>query len=403
MLLKSKAFAKFAVRNNNTNGVQYNTLRIELTNTSEDSTRSNNKVESSSIPQSRFHSTSINSSKKSTHNYGIDIMRCWMCFEVILCHFWTPEGSGNFILDFLKDSRCLAVPCFIFISFLLCAHSLDSVHLTRHVLLKRLNRLVTPIWVWAITYYVFINLNIIISGQGDCMPVTSLIGQLILGHVYNTPMWFMNVMVALTLTIVLINRVVPHRLLIIVNAILAILVLVFVISGLNYSCFGELSFQLRYPIGRYFECLPYAYIANIIYLSGFKIPEDSTKKLWGIFLFIGFVIIWQIPQFIDNKNTFGYGTLKQYLQTTILVMSFWIIPFNRMWKFLQNIISWIARITLGIYCIHMAVGSKCVELFTSLKLPINSMFMCIIIFLISMILCRLIYLLPWKWAKAAVS
>lgn len=57
------------------------------------------------------------------HNFGIDILRVWMCFEVILMHFWryTPS-DGNEILNFMKVFRCfeqVAVPCFMFISFLL--------------------------------------------------------------------------------------------------------------------------------------------------------------------------------------------------------------------------------------------------------------------------------------------
>lgn len=53
--------------------------------------------------------------KKREFNYGIALLRTLMCFEVVLCHFWTTDVPK--VLMPFSVLRGLAVPVFMFLSF----------------------------------------------------------------------------------------------------------------------------------------------------------------------------------------------------------------------------------------------------------------------------------------------
>lgn len=341
-------------------------------------------------------------SRVTTHNYGIDILRIWMCFEVILLHFWTYIHSGNPFLDFFGEFRNLAVPCFMFLSFLLCAHILDKPELRFDDIKKRIRRIVIPILFWSIAYYILFNVGYLLLGKGNPINLSDLLLQIIVGHVYNAPMWFLNDMLALTIVVIVMNRLVPYNRLILANICLTTVSLFFCLSGLNFRCFGGMSFELRYPIGRFFEMLPYVGFANILFLSRKHFPYNLRRLTLCIFLTLICCAAW-ILSYIDWPDTFGYGSPYQYIMTGPLVLLMCFLPFDSIRAPLRRILSYIAHYTLGIYCVHFSVGIICNNLCSHFGLPENTFAGCIAIFFISFAVCCVIAAFPWSWIKKAVS
>lgn len=336
------------------------------------------------------------------HNNGIDILRIWMSFEVILNHFWNYTPSGNVVLDFFSDFRGLAVPCFMFLSFLLCAHKLDSPEFVRKDLHKRFVRLAIPIMFWGVVCYVLINAIFVITGKGHQLTIYDLGLQLMLGHVYNTPMWFMNVLLALTLTIVVMTQSVRHDYLIWANVCLTVCSLLFCISGFDYWCFEGMRPAFRYTIGRYFEMLPYVGIANVLYFCGKRVSFRHSRWIHIVILSLCCCAGWALS-YVDWPDTFGYGSPYQYVMAVPLVLLMWILPFDHMCVFLRKIGAGIARYTLGIYCLHIGVGIMCNNLCLHFGLPQDSFFGCVVIFIISAGISCLMALFPLRWVKRTVS
>ena len=54
-------------------------------------------------------------------NVGLDLLRVWLSFEVVIDHFWHEPGLAGVPLFFSK-MRSLAVPCFLLMSFYLTSH-----------------------------------------------------------------------------------------------------------------------------------------------------------------------------------------------------------------------------------------------------------------------------------------
>lgn len=341
-------------------------------------------------------------SRVTTHNYGIDILRIWMCFEVILLHFWTYTPTGNPILIFFEDFRCVAVPCFMFLSFLLCAHTLDNPDLSFGDIKKRIRRIVIPILFWGIAYYILFNVSYLLLDKGNSLTLSDLLLQIIVGHVYNTPMWFLNDMLALTLVVVVMNRFVPYNRLILANICLTAVSLLFCLSGFNFRCFGGMSFELRYPVGRFFEMLPYVGIANILFLSRKHFQYHLRLLTLCILLALICCAVWTFSD-IDWPDTFGYGSPYQYIMSVPLVLLMLHLSFDSIWAPLRRTISYIAHYTLGIYCVHLCFGILCNNLCSHFGLPENTFTGCLAIFFISFAVCCIIAVFPWSWIKKAVS
>lgn len=349
------------------------------------------------------------SSQKSAypHNYGVDILRVWMCLEVVLCHFWTYTPTSNTFINIpliiLSDFRDFAVPCFMFVSFMLCARQLNDPNPAKHKLVERIKRLVIPIVFWSLGYFVVLNLLDLIHGRGLSLTIDDLASQLLFGHVYNTPMWFMNVLLWLTLTIILINRLLPRKHWLPAYYLITILSLAFCLSGLNYECFNGLRFEYRYTLGRYFEMMPLACIANILYLSGFRISTDGNSSRRYIILAVLCILGWLLRNPDWRIETFQYGLPSQYafsIPFVLLVMS---TPLDGISRLMGSIVKPLARYTLGIYCLHYAVGVRINGLCTEIGLPANTLTGCMVIFLVSYAICRIIALVPFRCVRRAVS
>ena len=85
-------------------------------------------------------------------NVGISLLRIWMCFEVILCHFkyWDNEPI-LFPYNYLKSFQNLAVPTFMLLAFILT--DINKFSKDENKIKNRYYRLVLPQVFWTIIYF----------------------------------------------------------------------------------------------------------------------------------------------------------------------------------------------------------------------------------------------------------
>lgn len=336
------------------------------------------------------------------HNYGVDILRIWMCFVVINCHFSHDTSIAPAVIDFFRLFENVAVAIFMFVSFLLCAQILNG-RLQGRKIVGRIKRIAIPIVFWGLFYYALCHVIHLLTGKGLTPTVGDLAMQLLGGYVYNLPMWFMNVLLALTLTVVVINLIVPQKLQLHANVLFTVAALAFSLFGFTGRCVGELSAELREPLGRYFEMMPYAGMANILYLTGFSTPTGRRRLFYCAILALCCWTLWMFREVEWPYKTFGNSSPYQYAFTVASVLLMSALPFEYIGAFLRKIISWTAHYTLGIYCMHIAVGGLFNAACSFMGLPKGTVVGSLTIFAISLTASCAIAHIPVSWAKKTVS
>lgn len=210
-------------------------------------------------------------------NYGIALLKTWMCFEVILCHFDSEVTVRAY--DILRLSKGLAVPCFMIISFYYMAKTdigdCESVKM-------RLKRLLVPHIGWSLIYFLYYFVIAVITGGSIFKLVAKLILQIGFGHTLNTTMWFQVDLILITMIfIIIIRSKLPLQKISIVLGIVALLVQY---SGLNYMVFSHFPFVVSYPLGRLAEVIPCSVIG---YLAGnINLFQRIKEKKWNPFIWI---------------------------------------------------------------------------------------------------------------------
>ena len=101
---------------------------------------------------------------KKEYNYGIGLLRIWMCFEVVLNHFRTWSGwpgvidkssikGIEYVLYFYGK---IVVPFFMLSAFIFC----DILELVQNdnKMQKRIYRLLVPHVFWTVIYFIIYHL-----------------------------------------------------------------------------------------------------------------------------------------------------------------------------------------------------------------------------------------------------
>lgn len=176
-----------------------------------------------------------------------------MCFEVVLCHFYDGAFAPIWLIPF-KELMPYAVPCFMILAFYFSSHIFLTNDWNR--LKKRLFRLLFPLIIWSLIYYVALSVI-----GGVFLPLKALLLQMLFGHSLNTPMWFTVNLLWLTLLFQLILKKKNGISFLLTISAICLLIQYFGV----YLPIMDLGYNLSYPIGRLFEMIPYATCGVILF------------------------------------------------------------------------------------------------------------------------------------------
>lgn len=344
-----------------------------------------------------------------SRNLGFDLLRIWMCFEVILCHFWDYSGGqndfGGIIFGVLSRCKPMAVPAFMMLSFMVNGNYLLNWESNPHKLINRLLRIIQPIIFWAIVYFVAYKFTDLSSHIGYDLSWESLIWQILTGHAYNTPLWFMNDLLFFTVFIAAISMLPNQKAKTASFAVLLIASFAIQRSGLHGRWFGEMSWEMKYPMGRLIEMMPYISFAMLLFSTRLK---ERLEKYWKQTLTVScliFALLIVLQTSLPDLHTysFDYSGWKLFVEAITLTFIFMLLPLDFVQGKMRCIIEHIAKYTLGIYCIHGLTGTIMKSYGIVFAEPENSFVGCIIIFVVGYAVCRLIAALPWSWCRQAVQ
>jgi hypothetical protein len=175
-------------------------------------------------------------------------------------------------------------------------------------------------------------------------------------------------------------------------------------SEINYDLFSGCSYEYCYPLGRLTEVFPYAVIGILLYKSG-SIGRLKRYRLPVTVLCIATMIIISYRGVIPNPaEGFNYSGLNKLLYATLAFILFNEIPVDRAPEKLKRMIRFLARYSLGVYCIHYGIG-YCWDNIICVRFGLrhDTIVQCIVIYAVSILLSWLISLVPIRLARMVVE
>lgn len=319
-------------------------------------------------------------------NYGFSLLKMLLAFEVLLGHFadWS-EYDPRIVWPF-RELVSLAVPCFVMISFYFLTNSFLSRDEKKFKV--RMERLLVPQIGWAIIYYVIYLLLDTFLHTGLHSGFQDLIWQILTGHsrYLNATMWYQTNIIFISILFYLIFKKADNKKAVMSLIGLMVFCYILQISGINRALFGELEFELKYPLGRIAEMIPFAVYGFLIryydLYEKLKRYRYLIMPLCVVLFLLGFYIPW--PEFKD----FGFsGFAKPYLALCVMTFAY-MCPFELLPLACKKIILTISDYSLGIYCIHRLVNTLLLVFVPSISL--HSFERCIMLYIVCYFICMLI-------------
>lgn len=346
------------------------------------------------------------------YNMGLAFLRIWMCFEVVICHFknWDGIQLENMTLPvrILYDFRDIAVPVFMLLAFSLT--DIEKIALNNKLIGRRMYRLLIPQLVWSIAYFLVYCLLDFMYGIDLIKGFSDFLWQLLGGHSINPTTWYQIDLILLTVFFVLVFRVTKREGMRVVMA-LGMFALCLQYLGINGALFDNIIWEadfdsgyIIYPYGRLMEMVPYAVLGILCcHFNLFK-RLKSYKKEVIVFALSLIYIFMRCEVFIEPLG-YGYSGLDKLAVGMLVVFVFYYLPFDKLPYVFQDIIKEIAEYTTGIYFGHRMIGtliynSRLQEYF---RMKPGSIYDCIVIFLVCLIIFRAIHKIPFKWIRVSVS
>ncbi len=293
--------------------------------------------------------------------------------------------------------RDYAVPIFMFMSFLL-SHRLFSGSGEAKVG-KRVWRLTWPLWGWGIIYF------IVYSALGiNKIGLSTLFWQMTTGHsaLLNPAMWYQSVLICLTMLFFVIYRYIDKQIAKAVSVLLLVLSLFMQYSGYNYRLFGDLPYELKCPLGRLVEMVPYASLGVLAMEYPDWIQKRNHRAIILIMCPVALIFSLLLKRLLPETMGFQYSGIPMIGITVSVVLFLYALPIDRLSIGIKNIIYTLAKSTLGIYCMHNMVGTFLVALRRELNVAINDVCLCAAIFLVSYAISWCITKVPNRYVKMLV-
>lgn len=280
-------------------------------------------------------------------NLGIEVLRCYMSFSIVVLHFLKKEYNTKFFTKFICHCHAFYVPTFFLISFYLSFNTYRLKNITK--LKERLIRILLPYCIWPSFLWIR---NILINYKNikfNYSLYKPILFQILIGCEFYRVFWFQFDLIIITI-------------------IFSILVL----------CFDGYTFNILKILGIFFLIINHLYEnklsiysqigsiklllkAFVFSVTGLFLSEISILKLLKKKRYIAFKLI--IPLIFFISEYFRILQISKIFQVIlieiIIICSFLIfslIPFELIkYNIVQKIIKKLTSNTGGIYYIHCGV------------------------------------------------
>ena len=320
-----------------------------------------------------------------------------MCFLVVCTHL---QVSPSFELGGLFYTfQAYHVPVFMLLSFVLCGkYFLEP---TKERIFKRTLRLLIPFVVWGIVSY----LALLVLWK---MSFTALLWQLFTGLPVNVSLWYLIILFWISLLFWIIRILSNKRVFLIVITAIAVFCIVSQYTGLNMFVFSNAHYNIQKSFGRIMEMIPLAVVG--IWMSLLVPYLNKLDRKMHVIIFISSLILLSLLCFlkwkfdIDKFPGQDYNGALLIVVASLLVVTAFTNPLNFIKnKTFANVMNWVGKYTMGIFCIHIVLGIYIEWLFGYISWPTQSILIALVVYLLSYLICFLISLVPNKYVKMLVD
>ena len=305
-------------------------------------------------------------------------IRILFSFLVVCNHFFS-HGMGE---KWIVPLRTMAVPVFFILAFYFTTN--DSMRIPPRACKQRLLRILVPFWFWGIVFAPIYVAGFVFSHkEGFWDALRKVVLQLAFGYVYNFPLWFLFALAILTAGWFALRRLAPFRRYEILTALcFAGVALFFQYVGWNRFIFGSLDWHVRFPLGRLVECIPFAAVGIVFSKTSF--PDNLRRsRFLPLHLILVALLCWPYRPGIDG---FGYGGIWILLSGSALTLFFLLLPLGWLPECIRTGIEALSRYSLGIYCLHLPVGSVLMKVLSVSRSRPDPLFRCLFIWIVCWVL-----------------
>ena len=322
---------------------------------------------------SDFNSKKTNISHR---NLGIEILRAFLCFRIVLLHYYS--SNDKYILS-LKKSR-FQVASFFFISFYFLFPIISQRNSKK--LKLRLERILIPYVIHPIINWIINNIMFLLikfNRYNRFLTLLDLKTQLIVGRgIYGIAvLWFQFNLIFFTIFFFIIAFIIQEYYLSLFQ-IIAIISYKYQYLGINNNFFKQYTENIWMSVGNLLETFPIAICAFSLASINFHktLSKNQKKSLLISFLFIYLISNYDIFTIIIGFSSPG---IKCIFYSVVLFSFFFVLPCEILNKNLLIIIKQITKYTQGIYCLHFLF-----QYYMRLKFEkTGSFFGCVILYFIS--------------------
>jgi hypothetical protein len=296
----------------------------------------------------------VNANKiaKAQRNLGIEILRMFLCFRIIILHYYS--GKTKYILR-LKNSRT-QVSCFFFISFYFLYPTISKRNIQKIKL--RLERLIIPFIIYPIVVWIMNNLMFLVikyNRFNRLLTLNELILNLITGKgIFGIGiLWFHFNLIIFSIFFFLASFLLENNFLIVFQ-ILSSFSYIIQYEKINYRFFRGYTVNIWMSVGNLIETFPIA-------LAGFSLASsnilktflNNRKKCLFFFSFFRYLIM-NYDVFSNLSGNSSPGIIK-IAYSFFLFNIFCLLPFEILNDKILCFITQITKFTQGIYCLHFLI------------------------------------------------
>ena len=278
---------------------------------------------------------------KQFRNPTFDLLRIMLTILVINVHVRIITGVKS---NFLEPYTWYTVPLFIILSFFFVSNK---------PLIIRIKRLFLPLVFWSTIGFI-VHPNLINN--------KNIFLQMITGHVVNTPLYYLVLLIIFTIIYWLINKL-SSRVQIFIYSLIVLIALFLEYSNLNYNFFSSMIEVIKKSYGRFVELIKFIPVGLVFaYLS----KKINNKNIFIILSSI-FLILFFIVSYIPVPPDFHFSGLKT-LMGSISIFSLVVSLSNfRFSKKINTFINSFGKYSFGVYLSHYLLLEAILITFPLLK------------------------------------
>ena len=156
--------------------------------------------------------------------------------------------------------------------------------------------------------------------------------------------------------------------------------------------FKDLPYELKYPVGRFVEMIPYASL-GVLTAQFPQWVKDGKHRITAIVLCAGMAVGFAVIKVLSAYPPgFQYSGAASVGLVAAVVLFVYALPVEKLPAVFKKGIAVVSQYTLGIYCMHNLIGKFLTILIDKTGIHVNGFVLCVIIY----VLC---YGMSWCIAK----